>query len=209
MHLRSHCHDDRRHLIVSMDHSEGWEAIAEEFMANRSMVGAELVRLWAKEHLAPTASVVDVGCGSGHIAEVLVDGGFDVSGIDASPTMIAEFARRFPNAKTACEPAQTSTFFDRTFNAAISIGLLFLLSEPDQIEVLRRTANALKPGGRFLFTAPRHMCEWIDTLTGRPSRSLGAERYEQLLHENGLRLVGTDTDEGENHYYDAAAHFVR
>ena len=53
------------------------------------------------------------------------------------------------------------------------------------------------------------MSEWIDTLTGRPSRSLGAERYEQLLHENGLRLVGTDTDEGEDRYYDAAAHFVR
>lgn len=186
------------------DHSEGWDDVAKQFIAARSNIGAHLVRSWARDTLPQSGSVVDVGCGSGvPIAQVLVDEGFEVFGIDASPTLIAAFRHRFPNAQSACEAAQDSAFFGRTFDAAISIGLLFLLAEHDQRKVIRRIANSLNPGGRLLFSAPREICEWRDTLTGRRSKSLGAEGYELLLQESGLYLVGCHVDEGENNYYDA------
>ena len=38
-------------------------------------------------------------------------------------------------------------------------------------------------------------------MTGRRSRSLGAQTYERLLREAGLTLVAQAHDEGENHYY--------
>jgi 2-polyprenyl-3-methyl-5-hydroxy-6-metoxy-1,4-benzoquinol methylase len=173
-------------------------------MTARSGIGAALVRAWARETLAHGAAIVDVGCGSGTpIAQALVEDGFEVSGIDASPTLIAAFRERFPDAPAACEAAQDSAFFGRSFDAAVAVGLLFLLAEDDQGEVLRRVAACLRPGGRFLFSAPREPCEWPDMLTGRRSVSLGAGAYERLLRASGLQLVGCRVDEGQNNYYEA------
>lgn len=62
---------------------------------------------------------------------------------------------------------------------------------------------ALKPHGRFLFTAPVQIGTWADMTTGRQSLSLGADAYKALLSSAGLTLVGEYVDEGEGHYYDA------
>ncbi len=188
---------------MNIDRSEGWDGVAEQFMAARSDIGATLVRSWARDNLPPSSSVVDVGCGSGvPIAQALIEDGFTVFGIDASPLLIAAFRRRFPHVRTACEAAQDSAFFNRTFDAAVSIGLLFLLSEDDQERVIYRVGGSLRAGGRFLFSAPREICEWQDMLTGRPSRSLGEKEYERILQASGLCLVRCL--QGENHFFDAA-----
>jgi len=188
----------------NIDRSEGWDGVAEQFMAARSDIGATLVRSWARDNLPPSSSVVDVGCGSGvPIAQALIEDGFTVFGIDASPLLIAAFRRRFPDVQSACEAAQDSVFFHDTFDAAVSVGLLFLLSADDQRKVFHRVANALRPGGYFLFSAPRETCEWQDVLTGRRSRSLGEQEYERLLEASGLCLVKCHVDEGENNYYHA------
>jgi 2-polyprenyl-3-methyl-5-hydroxy-6-metoxy-1,4-benzoquinol methylase len=186
------------------DASEGWDAVAARFIALRSDSGAALVRKWAASHLAPGAAIVDVGCGSGvPIAQALTVDGFALFGIDAAPAMVAAFRARFPAVPVACEAAQHSAFFGRRFDAAVCIGLLFLLGEGDQRAVLHRIAGALVPGGRLLFSAPREVCGWDDLLTGRPSRSLGEAGYAALLAQCGMRLVGGQTDEGGNHYFDA------
>jgi SAM-dependent methyltransferase len=137
------------------------------------------------------------------IAQALVDDGFTVWGIDASPSLIAAFRRRLPDMPAACEPAQDSCFFGRTFVGAISIGLIFLLDEDAQRKLLANVARVLEPGGRFLFSAPRETCRWNDTLTGRTSMSLGEEAYAGHLARVGLSLVRCHFDEGGNTYYDA------
>lgn len=78
------------------DFSGGWEGIANQFIADRSDIGSGVVRQWVKS-LQHDADVVDIGCGSGApLSVVLVDAGATVFGIDASPTMLAAFKRRFP-----------------------------------------------------------------------------------------------------------------
>ncbi|WP_114393649.1 class I SAM-dependent methyltransferase [Oleisolibacter albus] len=189
---------------MGIDPSEGWDEAAGRFMSARSGIGTSLVRSWAQDHLPRRGCIVDVGCGSGvPIAQALIEDGFQVFGIDASPTLIAAFRSRFPTAPSACEPAQDSAFFHRTFDAALAVGLLFLLAEKDQRAVIRRVAKALGPGGRFLFSAPREICQWRDSLTGRRSRSLGVQEYKRALQASGLHLAGCRRDEGENNYYDA------
>lgn len=103
-----------------------------------------------------------------------------------------------------CEAAEESDFFGRTYDGIVSVGLLFLLPPDVQHVVIRRAAAALKPGGRFLFTAPVQTGTWTDILTGRRSTSLGDEAYRRALAEAGLTVVAEYVDEGENHYYDAA-----
>ncbi len=45
--------------------SAGWEAVTDRFMKIRSSVETALVRAWAMDNLAPSAAIIDIGCGSG------------------------------------------------------------------------------------------------------------------------------------------------
>ena len=172
------------------DTSNGYEAVAEAFMRRRlqSPTGLAIVREWAAS-LPRGGSVLDVGAGSGEpLTAALIEEGFDVSAVDASPTMVASFQRRFPGVEVACEPAEHSRFFDRTFDGVLAIGLVFLLPAERQRELLRRMAAALKPEGRLLFSAPRQVCVWDDLLTGQASSSLGADEYRRIIAGSGLHL---------------------
>lgn len=185
------------------DPSRGWEAVAAEFAARRSRIGAATVRAWAR-CLPPGATVLDLGCGDGvPISQALVEDGFEVYGIDASPTLVAAFRRRSPGAPAACEAVEPSSFFGRTFDGVVAVGLLFLLPAEAQRDLLHRVAAVLNRGGRFLFTAPAETGTWPDLLTGQPSLSLGVVAYRELLASAGLTCVGEYVDEGDNHYYDA------
>ena len=69
------------------------------------------------------------------------------------------------------------------------------------VATVRAWARDLEPGGRLLFTSPREPCTWADTLTGLASTSLGHDRYEAILSEAGMALIGEYRDEGNSHYY--------
>ena len=172
-------------------------------MAARSDTGAEVIRHWA-EQLPPGTAVVDIGCGFGEpVTRTLIEAGLAVSGVDASPTLVAEYRRRFPDCPVVCEAAETSDLFGQQFDGALAVGLLFLLPEEDQYRLIQRVARALRSGGRFLFSAPRPVCEWDDRLTRRASRSLGEAAYREALEAVGLPLLSQTTDAGGNHYFDA------
>ena len=186
-----------------IDLSNGWEAVARRFLGERSSIGSRAVQRWART-LRADATILDLGCGSGvPISQSLIEAGLAVYGIDASPSMVAAFERRFPGVPVVCEAVERSSFFSRTFDGAVAWGLIFLLPADVQHAVIHRVAQALNIGGRFLFTAPSQACSWADASTGRVSLSLGASRYQALLADAGLTLVGEHEDEGENHYYDA------
>jgi len=173
------------------------------FVGARSDIGAGTVRRWARL-LPPAGDIVDIGCGSGFPNAVTLDrAGFRIFGVDASPALVAAFRRHLPKAQVACEPAESSRFFQRRFDAALAIGLVFLLPAETQRQLIRRVGSALKPGGRFLFSAPRQSCTWPDRLTGEPSLSLGEEGYRPALEEAGMALSDCYVDEGENNYFDA------
>lgn len=187
------------------DPSNGYEAVASEFMRRRgeSSIGVATVRRWSRA-LQSGATILDIGCGHGiPLAMALIEDGFTVYGIDPSPTLLAAFRRRFPDAHVRCEAVGGSDLFGRTFDGVLTIGLMFLLDGGAQRELIRKVAQALAPGGRFLFTAPRQTCTWVDALTGRPSLSLGAKTYEATLAGAGLVVVDEYVDEGDNHYFDA------
>ena len=173
-------------------------------MADRSpTIGVATVRAWARS-LPPGASILDLGCGSGvPISQALIEDGFDVWGVEASPTLASAFRRRFPAASVVCEAVEVTDFFGRTFDGVLAIGLVFLLPADAQGDLIRRVARVLKPGGRFLFTAPAETGTWRDRTTGRESRSLGSEAYTSLLAGAGLTVAGESDDEGGNHHYDA------
>ena len=190
--------------MLTEDRIDGWENVAMAFAAARSDIGSDVARQWAKG-LPPGGDLLDLGCGSGvPIASTLVAEGLTVFGIDASPTLVSLFRQRLGGARAVCETVQDSAFFGRTFDGVVAVGLMFLLPEDEQGKLISKVGNALKPGGRFLFSAPRQPCEWKDMQTGQHSLSLGENAYRRLLAGAGMRLMTTYMDEGDNHYFDAA-----
>ncbi len=179
------------------------ELLARRGSGRSTGVGVNAVRKWART-LPPGATAIDLGCGPGFpITEVLVAEGLDVFGIDAAPSFVQAFRRNLPNTTVACEPVQESRFFDRTFDAVLAWGLMFLLSPEDQQRLIQRIAEILVPGGRLLFTSPAEPVVWNDAMTGLESRSLGAEEYRRQLSAVGLSVSSEYEDEGQNHYFDA------
>ena len=168
---------------------------------SNSSIGVVSVRDWAAS-LPRGGFVLDLGCGHGRpISKALIDEGFIVYGIDASPSMIAAFRSHFPDAALECSAIEDSHLFGRRFDGVIAWGLMFLLASEVQATLIHKVAMALKPGGRFLFTAPHQACEWLDNLTGKTSVSIGSDTYRKLIESEGLALVGASEDEGQNHYY--------
>lgn len=190
--------------MASPDPSRGWDAAAEALVGQRSpTIGVEVLRAWAAR-LPSAASVLDLGCGAGEpVSSTLVALGHTVTGIDASPRLVAAYRARFPGADVVCEPAEATRPLGRRFDGVMAIGLMFLLDEAAQRAVVARVAAALRPGGRFLFTAPWQTATWVDPTTGCGCRSLGRAEYEALLASAGLVVDGTAVDEGGNHHFSA------
>lgn len=193
---------------MSEDGSNGYERIAGLYIAGRGTrpvvgdtIGAAVVRAWA-EAFPPGATVLDLGSGPGEPStRILREAGLATCAIDASSALVAAFRERFVDVPIEQNTVEASTWFDRTFDGVLAWGLLFLLEPDAQALVIRKAARALNPGGRFLFTAPKEPLDWLDAMTDRPSHSLGARIYEELLREAGLVWVAEAQDEGENHYY--------
>jgi len=192
-------------VVASPDKSNGYEEVASVFIAgrgrNNSGVGASVVSDWSQT-LAGGATVLDLGCGTGvPISRALIERGFNVYGVDASPTMVAAFRARFPTVPVECAAVEDSDFFARTFDGVVAWGLFFLLDAEVQRRLIAKVAGVLRSGGRLVFTTPSQSCSWRDAITGRASISLGDEAYRKALKAEGMSLVGTHRDEGGNHYY--------
>jgi len=191
-----------------MDRSNGYEAVSAEFLARRgssrsSGIGVKEVRSWARR-LPRGGNVMDLGCGPGFpITAVLVDEGLHVFGVDAAPSFVASFRRNLPRTPIVCESVLESSLFNRTFDAALAWGLMFLLKPEDQHRLIVRFAEILVPGGRLLFTSGAKLFVGKDTMTGLESISLGTEQYRNLLGSVGISVEEEYEDEGENHYFDA------
>jgi SAM-dependent methyltransferase len=193
--------------VAGPDKSRGYDAIAAQFIAGRGSnykgrgIGAAEIADWSRS-LSEGATVLDLGCGTGlPISQVLIERGFQVCGVDASPSMIAAFRNNFPDVPVECAAAEDSSFFDRGFDAVVSWGLFFLLDEATQRRLITKVARALNPGGSFCFTSPEQICSWSDAMTGQLSMSLGHDAYKGALEAEGLVLSRTLLSTGDNFYY--------
>jgi len=99
--------------------------------------------------------VVDLGCGSGRWARVLGDAGYEVMGVDLSPSMIRLARRRAPGARF-----QTGSLLGMklpTCDAVTAIGeIVNYQFDPKHSraaisQFFRRVYAALRPGGVFVF----------------------------------------------------------
>jgi SAM-dependent methyltransferase len=170
-----------------------------------SAVGlAELGGVLAR--LPDGASVLDIGCGTGKPlteAILLHPASFQVFGVDSSEAMTEEFRRNFPHVPVQCSSIQAFDYFGRTFDAAISWGMMFYLLPEEQRSVIRNTALNLASQGFFLFTSGNEAGTRRGTMYGEEFQyySLSADDYRITLEASNCALLEEHYDVDENYYY--------
>jgi SAM-dependent methyltransferase len=102
--------------------------------------------------LPPGAAILDLCCGTGQLAGALSRLGYEVTGLDGSPQMLAYARTNAPSATLVAADARDFRFPAR-FDAAVSIfdSLNHLLKIEELTTAFTNVRSALRSGGRFLF----------------------------------------------------------
>jgi trans-aconitate methyltransferase len=95
----------------------------------------------------PGEHILDLGCGTGHLTAQIAARGADVTGIDASTSMIAQARQNYPKLKFVLADARDFRL-DEQFDAVFSNAVLHWIPEAES--VIASVARVLKPGGRFV-----------------------------------------------------------
>jgi ubiquinone/menaquinone biosynthesis C-methylase UbiE len=114
----------------------------------------------------PPGRLLDFGCGTGQLACAFHGKGYDVTGCDVSPAMLA-FARRESEEVRWCtlEANQSRLpFDDAEFDVVVASSVLEYVE--DVGGVLSEWARVLRPGGTLAFTVPnmRHRTRRIERI---------------------------------------------
>jgi 2-polyprenyl-3-methyl-5-hydroxy-6-metoxy-1,4-benzoquinol methylase len=169
-------------------------------------------RTWLDRFLLgvrPGGTVLDVGCGVGEpIVRYLIDRGFRVAGVDASPSMIELCRARFPNSDWLVADMRELDL-GRRFEGILAWDSFFHLSMDDQRGMFRRFAAHAQRGGPLMFTSGPAEGETIGTFGEEPlyHASLSPAEYEHLLAMNGFVVkshVAEDPECGEHTVWLAA-----
>jgi trans-aconitate 2-methyltransferase len=91
--------------------------------------------------------ILDLGCGTGHLAQKIADEGTQVIGLDSAASMIEQARQHYPGLQFVVGDA-TSFAFDEPFDAVFSNAALHWIPAAEQ--VIACVWNVLKPGGRFV-----------------------------------------------------------
>ncbi|MDP4149255.1 MAG: methyltransferase domain-containing protein [Bacteroidota bacterium] len=106
--------------------------------------GEDLVKL-----LAPSIGeeILDLGCGTGHLTQLIAEAGADVTGVDSSNEMIEKARAAYPGLHFRVASA-TDLPYNQAFDAVFSNAVLhWVLDKELAIDGVYRS---LRPGGRFV-----------------------------------------------------------
>jgi len=137
------------------------------------------------------ASILDLGCGSAEpIARYLIEQGFDVGGVDASPTLISVCCSRFPEQEWLVGDMRTLSLGKR-FRGVIAWDSFFHLKHEDQRRMFPIFRDHSAPRAALLFTSGPSHGEVIGSYRGEPlyHASLAGAEYRSLLRSNGFAVV--------------------
>jgi SAM-dependent methyltransferase len=151
-------------------------------------------------HLPEGASVLDWGCGNGHVSYGLHRLGYRVSGYSFEDFGLRRYlGEDYHFERGTPEDPSRLPFEDESFDGVMSVGVLEHVRETGGHEVasLQEIARVLKPGGAFLCYHFPNRYSLIETMSRRiPSKHSHPFRYtqgdiESLCRCSGLDLVET------------------
>ncbi len=111
----------------------------------------------AAERLESNEDVLDIGCGEGYGATILLEAANEYTGVDLSATVVDEARRNFGSTRTrfAAFDGTRIPFEDGTFDAAVSFQVIEHVA--DVRSYLAEARRVIKPAGWAMFTTPNRL----------------------------------------------------
>ena len=134
--------------------------------------------------------VLDLGCGTGTMTELLAEKGYDMIGVDSSEEMLEQaMEKRVQSGLDILYLLQDMREFELygTVRAVVSVcdSLNYVLEEEELLQVFRLVNNYLDPGGIFLFdmNTPYKYRELLGDSTIAENREEGSFIWENYFDE--------------------------
>ena len=106
-----------------------------------------------REQIPPGGAVLDIGCGSGRpVARDLTAAGYRITGVDISEVQIQRASELVPGGQFLCADIASVDFRSASFDAVVSFFAMIHMRLDDQLALLRRIVQWLRPGGLFVAT---------------------------------------------------------
>ncbi len=130
-------------------------------------------------HFPPSARLLDVGCGSGWLADHFAD----YTGIDGSPDAVARAQARSRNV-TLGDVGQPLPYDDASFDAVVLKDLLEHVADP--VAVVGEVRRVLRPGGLVFASSPdAQRWVWNDYTHRRPFSRIA---FRDLFADEGFAV---------------------
>ncbi len=155
--------------------------------------------VWARFSFEPK-TVLDLACGTGNLALLLAERGYQVTGVDSSSNML-EVARRKAKSSSLyidfVEGDMRSFSLERPLDAAVCVfdSLNYLL-EPEHVQsAYKSVSQALAPGGLFIFdvNTPARLAaipSETSLMEGRNHYVVWSDHYDSARKWWSVRLTG-------------------
>jgi SAM-dependent methyltransferase len=167
-------------------HASDWDADRRRFGWNDKVWHDRLVAL-----LQRGARVLDLGCGGGTpVASHLVAQGMRVTGVDASPSLIALCRERLPDEEWIVADMR-GLMLEARFDGILAWDSFFHLNPDDQCAMFAVFAAHARPGAILMFNSGPAFGEAIGSYKGDPlyHASLDPVEYRELLTRHGFELI--------------------
>ena len=131
---------------------ETWTRSANSYSAFAALTSHAVHLLIDSARLSAKSRAREIGCGPGHISQMMADTGARVTGVDLAPGMVKVATELHPTIEFKEANAEKLPFNDDTFDAALVNFVIHHLARPEK--ACAEIHRVLKPGGRFVFAGP-------------------------------------------------------
>ena len=129
-----------------------------------------------RQNVAP-GKALDVGCGTGVLAERLAREGYDVTGVDPFQGMLKYLKQRNPAIGTVHARGEHLPFPDDTFDLTYCVAVMHHVADPKDVrDTLMEMTRVTRPGGHVLVWDHNPRNPYWPILMKRVPQDTGAER---------------------------------
>jgi SAM-dependent methyltransferase len=125
----------------------------------------------------PPGPTLDVGCGTGVLAERLAGAGYEMTGVDPSQGMLDVLTERAPSVTAVRGSGTDLPFDDDRFALALSVATLHHIADPEAVrKTLSEMVRVTRPGGRLLIWDHNPVNPYWRVIMSRVPQDDGSER---------------------------------
>jgi ubiquinone/menaquinone biosynthesis C-methylase UbiE len=127
--------------------------------------------------VCPSGMALDVGCGTGALADRLADRGYEVVGVDPSEGMLEVMRARSPRVRAVRASGIALPFAADTFDLVFTVAAMHHIAEPEAVaRTLAEMVRVCRPQGRILIWDHNPRNPYWSRLMARVPQDTGEER---------------------------------